>query len=410
MRMFMAVGHAPLPSFQPIKGVRMGTACAGIKKPNHADVTVFEIAENSTVAGVFTKNRFCAAPVQICQQHLQHHADMRYLLINTGNANAGTGETGFRNANATLEALAKRVNTPINKLLPFSTGVIGEHLPVDKIAQALPEALKNLDENHWDKAANAIMTTDTRPKGVSKTLRIKGRAVNISGISKGSGMIQPNMATMLAFVACDAAIPALLLQDLIQKASELSFNRITVDGDTSTNDSAVLIATGQGEFSLAEDDLDSLHELQEALTEVFIELAQLIVRDGEGATKFVSVKVAGGLNEADCVKAAKTIAESPLVKTALFASDANWGRILAALGRSYIDGLDVDKVELRINGVLIAEQGGRAASYTEEAGQQALAQEDLAIDIQLNLGKAEATVWTCDLSHDYVSINADYRS
>lgn len=406
----MAVGHAPLPSFAAIKGVRMGTACAGIKKANHADVTVFEIAENATVAGVFTKNRFCAAPVQICQQHLRHHADMRYLLINTGNANAGTGALGFSNAEATITALAEQTGVASNKILPFSTGVIGEHLPVEKIAKVIPEALNNLAENNWDKAANAIMTTDTRPKGVSKTVVINGKKVAISGISKGSGMIQPNMATMLAFVACDAEIPAILLQDLIQKANEQSFNRITVDGDTSTNDSAILIATGQGELCIDENDLATLHELQAVITEVFIELAQLIVRDGEGATKFVSVKVAGGLNEADCVKAAKTIAESPLVKTALFASDANWGRILAALGRSYIEGLDVDKVELRINGVLIAEQGGRAASYTEEAGQQALAQEDLQIDIQLNLGAAEATVWTCDFSHEYVSINADYRS
>lgn len=406
----MAVGHAPLPNFIAIDGIRIGTACAGIKKPNHPDLTVFEIAEGSTVAGVFTQNRFCAAPVQICLEHLKHQADMRLMLINTGNANAGTGEQGLQNAQTTIQALAEKMAVDVSKVLPFSTGVIGEHLPVDKINSSLDAALQNLSVDNWAAAASAIMTTDTRPKGVSKTATINGKQVNISGISKGSGMIQPNMATMLAFIACDADIPEVLLKELIQQANKHSFNRITVDGDTSTNDAAILIATGKGELQLAESDLDSLKALQELITEVFIELAQLIVRDGEGATKFVSINVQGGLNEEDCVKAAKTIAESPLVKTALFASDANWGRILAALGRSYIQGLDVDKVELRINDVLIAERGGRAASYTEEAGQAALAQEDLHIEIRLNLGQAEATVWTCDFSHEYVSINADYRS
>lgn len=406
----MPVGHTPLPQFFPIAGVRIGTACAGIKKPNKPDLTIFAIDEGANVAGVFTKNAFCAAPVQICKKHLSLHHNMRYLLINTGNANAGTGELGRSNAEKTIEALALKTSAQVQTILPFSTGVIGEHLPVDKIIQGQDQALANLSENNWDKAAVAIMTTDTRPKGVSKEVVIAGKKVRISGISKGAGMIQPNMATMLAYVACDAAVPAILLQGIISHASKYSFNRITVDGDTSTNDSAILIATGKGELCLPEGISSELEQLQQAITEVFVELAQLIVRDAEGATKFVQVQVKGGLSEADCAKAAFTIAESPLVKTALFASDPNWGRILAALGRSYITGLDVDKVDLRINGVLIAYQGGRAANYTEEQGAQALAQEEIHIELDLHMGDAQASVWTCDLSHDYVTINAEYRT
>lgn len=406
----MAVGEAPLPQFYPIAGVRIGTASAGIKKPGRQDITVFEIAEGATVAGVFTKNAFCAAPIQICQKALAQASDVRYLLVNTGNANAGTGALGLSNAQATIAALAEKTQVKVEKVLPFSTGVIGEHLPVEKIVKALDAALENLSVENWSAAAKAIMTTDTRPKGVSKKIEIAGKSVHISGISKGAGMIKPNMATMLAYIACDATIAEQQLKAMVQYASRRSFNRITVDGDTSTNDAAILIATGKGELDSKDLDEEQLQQLQEAINAVFIELAQLIIRDAEGATKFVHIRVSGGLNEQDCEKAAFAIAESPLVKTALYASDANWGRILAALGRSGIEGLDVSRVKLHINDVLIAENGGRAASYQEQQGIEALAMSDIRIDIDLRLGQAQATIWTCDLSHDYVTINADYRT
>jgi len=406
----MAVGEAPLPQFFPIAGVRIGTASAGIKKPGRQDITIFEIAEGATVAGVFTKNAFCAAPVQICQKYLRHASAIRYLLINTGNANAGTGKAGLNNAQATIAALAEKTQVSVEKVLPFSTGVIGEHLPVEKVIQALDAGLANLSADHWSAAAKAIMTTDTRPKGVSKKIHIAGKAVHISGISKGAGMIKPNMATMLAYVACDAAIAENQLKAMLQHACRLSFNRITVDGDTSTNDSAILIATGQGELNSQRLNTDQLQQLQKAIDEVFVELAQLIIRDAEGATKFVHVRVIGGLSEKDCEKTTFTIAESPLVKTALYASDANWGRILAALGRSGVADLDVSRVKLHINDVLIAENGGRAASYNEQQGIAAVSGSDIRIDIDLQLGQAQATVWTCDLSNEYVTINAEYRT
>lgn len=406
----MAVGEAPLPTFYPIEGVRIGTASAGIKKVGRQDLSIFEIAEGATVAGVLTKNAFCAAPIQICQRYLGNTSAIRYLLVNTGNANAGTGAQGLANAQATIAALADKVQVPVEKVLPFSTGVIGEHLPVEKIIAAMDSALENLSADNWSAAATAIMTTDTRPKGVSKKVEIAGKTVHISGISKGAGMIKPNMATMLAYIACDAAIAEDELKAMVQHASRLSFNRITVDGDTSTNDAAILIATGKGELNSKDLNSDQLVQLKEAINAVFVELAQLIIRDAEGATKFVHVRVCGGLTEQDCEQAAFAIAESPLVKTALYASDANWGRILAALGRSGIEGLDVNRVKLHINDVLIAENGGRAESYQEEQGDAALALSDIRIDIDLQLGDAQATVWTCDLSHDYVSINADYRS
>lgn len=406
----MAVGEASLPEFLSIAGVRIATACAGIKKQDRRDVTLFELAEGATVAGVFTKNAFCAAPVQICKQHLAQTTDIRYLLINTGNANAGTGELGLQNARITVSALAAKAGVRPEQVLPFSTGVIGEHLPVDKIVNVLDQALASLSEERWDDAAHGIMTTDTRPKGVSRTVMIADTPVRISGISKGAGMIKPNMATMLGYVACDAKIETNLLQKIVQQAARASFNRITIDGDTSTNDSAILIASGRGALDAANLNDGDLAMLQQAITDVFVELAQLIIRDGEGATKFVHVVVRGGLNEEECEKAAFAIAESPLVKTALFASDPNWGRILAALGRSGVENLNVENVSLHINDVLIAENGGRAASYTEEAGVSALASDDLRIEIDMKRGNAEATIWTCDLSHEYVTINAEYRT
>jgi len=405
----MAVGHAPLPEFTPIKGVRIGVASAGIKQTKRPDITVFEIAEGSTVAGVFTKNAFCAAPVQICQQNLATHA-ARYLLVNTGNANAGTGQPGMLAAKECVDALAARVGVESQAVLPFSTGVIGEPLAVHKVVGALDAALADLSELHWSKAATSIMTTDTRPKGVSKSIEIAGVTVNIAGISKGAGMIKPNMATMLGYVAVDAKVSQALLQEIIVEATGHSFNRITIDGDTSTNDSAVLIATGASGLNVDALSEDDLWLFKQAIVLVFVELAQLIIRDGEGATKFVHVKVDGGLSESECAQVAFTVAESPLVKTALFASDPNWGRILAAVGRSGVQDLDVSKIGVSINGVVIAESGGRSPTYTEAAGVAALAQEDIVIHISMHRGDKEATVWTTDLSYDYVKINAEYRS
>lgn len=405
----MAVGHAPLPTFTPIKGVRIGTASAGIKQNKRPDITIFEIAEGATVAGVFTKNAFCAAPVQLAKKHLATQA-ARYLLINTGNANAGTGELGLLAAQDCVSQLASKVGVSAEAILPFSTGVIGEPLPVAKVVGALDTALENLSEDHWSIAATAIMTTDTRPKGVAKSIEIAGITINIAGISKGAGMIKPNMATMLGYVAVDAKVSQPLLQEIITEATNHSFNRITIDGDTSTNDSAILIATGSSGL-----DVDTLSEsdlwlFKQAIILVFVELAQLIIRDGEGATKFIHVKVDGGLTEKECEQVAFVVAESPLVKTALFASDPNWGRILAAVGRSGLENLDVSKIGVSINGVLIAENGGRSLSYTEAAGVAALAQQDIVIYISLQRGNAEATIWTTDLSYDYIKINAEYRS
>ncbi len=405
----MAVGNEPLPNFIPIKGVEIGTANAGIKQTERDDVTVFRLSEKAVTAGVFTKNAFCAAPVHICKEHLSQ-SNPRYLLVNTGNANAGTGEPGFQASRQTVSALSELANVNHSEVLPFSTGVIGEVLPAGLVNTALPKALANLSSEHWTQAAVAIMTTDTRPKGFSRQIELAGKKLTLSGISKGSGMIKPNMATMLAYVAFDAKSSQSTLQSILDEANALSFNSITVDGDTSTNDSAMLIATGEGELDIDDLSSDDKEKLQQLVNEAFITLAQLIVKDGEGATKFVSVSVSGGGSLEDCRKVAFTVAESPLVKTALFASDANWGRILAAVGRSNAEALKVDKVELKINDVLIAENGGRASSYTEEAGTKAMAEENIHIDINLNMGNSQATVWTSDLSHEYVTINAEYRT
>lgn len=403
----MAVGAGIEGKLLPVAGVRIGTAMAGVRKANRRDLVVFELAEGSCAAAVFTKNRFCAAPVQVARQHLGNSAP-RYLLINTGNANAGTGDSGLANALATCQSLAAQTGVAVEAVLPFSTGVIGEPLPVDRIMAGLPQALVALAEDAWLLAAEGIMTTDTRPKGISHQFVVDGRKVTITGISKGAGMIKPNMATMLGFVATDAELPQTLLQSLIRDGAERSFNAITIDGDTSTNDACVLVATGRSGVRI--DSGDALRAFTAALNAVLISLAQQIIRDGEGATKFVTVQVDGGQSEAECRRVGFTVAESPLVKTALYASDPNWGRILAAIGRAGIDDLDVTGVSVHINGVLIAERGGRAASYTEEAGVQAMRQEDITIAIALGRGSAQARLWTTDFSEEYVRINADYRS
>ncbi|GGE67281.1 arginine biosynthesis bifunctional protein ArgJ [Streptosporangium jomthongense] len=405
----MAVGPGTLPEFFPVAGVRLGVASAGIKKPGRRDLVVFELAPGSRVAGLFTRNRFCAAPVTLSRQHLAEKAP-RYLLINTGNANAGTGRRGMEDAIACCEALAKQAGVSTAEVLPFSTGVIGEPLPVQKIVNALPDALANTADNHWAEAASGIMTTDTRPKGASRQIDLGGHTIAISGISKGAGMIRPNMATMLGFIATDARIAPDALQVLASELGEQSFNRITIDGDTSTNDACMLIASGQ--YSGPEITLDSPHlpPLQEALKEIYMDLAHAIVRDGEGATKFVTIRVTGARTRQEALDVAYTVAHSPLVKTALFASDPNWGRILAAVGRAGIEDLDVNVLEIHLGDVCLVRDGGRAEDYSEERGQAVMDQEEITIAIDLKRGEVSETVWTCDFSHDYVSINADYRS
>lgn len=405
----MAVGNCPLPDFHPVKGIRIGTSNAGIKQTERDDVTVFELSEVATAAALFTTNAFCAAPVQISKSHISENMP-RYLLINTGNANAGTGELGMQAALTTVAELSKLSDVDVGKILPFSTGVIGETLPAEKVVSALPKALGNLSEQHWGNAAKAIMTTDTRPKGVSRQLNITDHILTVSGISKGSGMIKPNMATMLAYVGLDAVVSDDLLRQMLVEANALSFNSITVDGDTSTNDSVVLIASGASPLVLDDLSAGDLSLVQTFLNDIFIELAQLIIKDGEGATKFVQVEVTGGRSIKECKQVAFTVAESPLVKTALFASDANWGRILAAVGRAGLESLNVNAVSLKINGILIAENGGRAASYTEDAGSKAMTEENIVIGLHLSRGEYDATIWTSDLSHEYVTINAEYRT
>ncbi len=406
----MAVGPGVLPDLPAIAGIRVGTVSAGIRKPGRRDLVVFELAEGAATAAVFTRNQFCAAPVQVARRHLAAAAP-RYLVINTGNANAGTGARGVEDALAVCCELARLTGVTTEQILPFSTGVIGEPLPVRVILPALPGALQQLAADGWTAAASGIMTTDTRPKGACRRVQLDGVSVQVSGISKGAGMIRPDMATMLAYVATDARVEPALLQSLLTQAAERSFNRITIDGDTSTNDACVLVATGSADMPCISDAADARYAaLAEAVMAVCVELAQAIVRDGEGATKFVSVDVSGGRDEAECLRVAYTIAESPLVKTALFASDPNWGRLLAAIGRAGLDDLDVEQVRVLINDTLIAEGGCRALGYHEAQGVAAMAPEDIVIRVDLGRGSARDCVWTTDLSHDYVSINADYRS
>lgn len=402
---------APNPeSLLPVRGIKLGFAEAHVRKPNRKDILVMTLAEGSRAAGVFTQNRFCAAPVVLCKQFLAQKVSVRALLINTGCANAGTGEDGLNRAKQTCEALGKLLVLQSNQILPFSTGVILEPLPVDKVIAGLPAAIENLKEDNWLNAAEAIMTTDIVAKGTSRQLQLGGKTVTITGISKGSGMIHPNMATMLGYIATDAAISQSALESIIHYAVNKSFNCITVDGDTSTNDSLILMATNlAGNSEITEDSADFVL-LRDKLTEVAIELAQAIVRDGEGATKFMTVTVEGGKNEAECRKVAYAIAHSPLIKTAFFASDPNLGRILAAIGYAGIDDLDVDNLELYLGDVLVAEKGGRATSYKEEQGSAIMKESDILVRVVLNRGKENITIWTCDFSYDYVKINADYRS
>ncbi len=403
---------APTPAdLFPVRGVRVGVAEAGIRKANRKDLTIFVIAPGSTVAGVFTKNRFCAAPVQVCQTHLASGAEIRALLINTGNANAGTGADGMQRTLRSCRALATQLGIEPAQVLPFSTGVIMEPLPVERIEAAIPNALAGLSENNWAFAAEGIMTTDTVPKAFSEQVELQGTVVTVTGISKGAGMIRPNMATMLGFLATDACIAPELLPALVKQLADLSFNRITIDGDTSTNDSFVLMATHQAQNEqITSLDGEDGSRLLAAMQRVSQKLAQAIVRDGEGATKFITVLVEGGKSVIECQKVAYAIAHSPLVKTAFYASDPNLGRILAAVGYAGIEDLDQSKIDLYLDDVWVAQNGGRNPAYQEEAGQQVMQQSEITIRVALGRGDAVATVWTCDLSHDYVSINADYRS
>jgi len=408
----MAVGTDAMPELLPVAGIRLGTVSAGVKKPGRRDLVLIEAVEGTRCAAVFTRNAFCAAPVIVAREHLQScGGEPRYLLINTGNANAGTGPAGIGDARACADAVARAAGVEPARVLPFSTGVIGEPLPVAKIADAVPAALAALADDGWAWAAEGIMTTDTRPKGRSVAFSCEGRNFVVTGIAKGAGMIRPDMATMLAYLATDMAVEPVALRQLLQEAVDLSFNRITVDGDTSTNDACVLLATGTAGNSPAVDTASPLYgALRDAVEEVCIGLAQDLVRDGEGASKFVTVQVRGGRDQQECLDVAFTIAHSPLVKTALFASDPNWGRLLAAIGRAGLPELDVERVGLYINDVLIAENGCRAAGYTEEQGVAAMSPTDIVIRVELNRGEAGAEVWTTDFSYDYVRINAEYRT
>ena len=407
----MSVNLPLLTHFHSIKGLKIGTTNAGIKQVERPDIVVFELDDKATTAGIFTLNAFCAAPVQICKQHLASEVNTKFLIINTGNANAGTGEQGYQDAISICDVIAKKNGVPVESVLPFSTGVIGEPLPMDKIVPALPKACESTLENNWYVASQGIMTTDTQPKGFTTQFEFKGKTLSISGISKGAGMIKPNMATMLGFIATDAGISQPLLEKLCTELGNKSFNRITIDGDTSTNDSCMLMATGAVDLPIIESESDELYSIiKKKLEEVFVYLAQAIVRDGEGATKFVSINVSGCQSSPEALQVAYTVAHSPLVKTALFASDANWGRILAAVGRAGVDNMDLDTIQILLDDVCIVKNGARASTYTEESGAAVMIKDELSINIDLGRGSFKETVWTTDLSHEYVSINADYRS
>ena len=407
----MPINISPLLPEQllPVAGITLGIAEAGIKKPDHKDLLVIALDTNTKVAGVFTQNRFCAAPVIVAKKHLAQQS-IRALVVNTGNANAGTGEAGLRHTQTTCAALAALLGCDAQQVLPFSTGVTMEPLPIDAIVKGLPAAVTNLKADNWFDAAHAILTTDIVPKAASKKIQLNGQTVTITGIAKGSGMIRPNMATMLGYVATDAVISQYLLQEMVQYAADHSFNRITVDGDTSTNDAFMLLATDRVGVEITSKEDAAFVQLQEAVTEVSATLAKMIVRDGEGATKFITVQVDGGKNLDECSKVAYAIAHSPLVKTAFFASDPNLGRILAAIGYAGVDDLDVNAIQLYLDDVLVAEHGGRAQNYQEADGQRVMNQSEITVRVVLNRGVETTTVWTCDFSYDYVKINSDYRS
>ena len=397
-------------SLCPISGIELGWAEAGIRKPNRKDLLVVRIADGASVAGVFTQNRFSAAPVLVCREHLAAGSGVRALVVNTGNANAGTGATGLDAARATCSSLARLMGCEDGQVLPFSTGVIMEPLPVERLVAGLPRAVGRLAADHWLQAAETIMTTDTVPKAVSRRVDIAGTSVTLTGISKGAGMIRPNMATMLGFIATDAALAPALLQQLTQRAAHRSFNCITIDGDTSTNDSFVVIATGRGPARIESENEPGFAAFSDALTGVALELAQAIVRDGEGATKFIEVRVEQAATEGEARQVAYAVAHSPLVKTAFFASDPNLGRILAAVGYAGIDGLAPARVQMHLDDVHVVLDGGRHPDYREEDGQRVMKKSEIVVRLQLGRGRAIASVWTTDLSHEYVSINADYRS
>lgn len=394
-----------------ISGIRLGSTEAGIRYQDREDLVVLEIAEGSNSAAIFTKNAFCAAPVTLARNNLAT-SSARYLLINSGNANAGTGELGMQAAQQSCDELAKLTGVSATQILPFSTGVIGELMPMDKFVAALPAAIENLTEDNWQTAADAILTTDTVRKIASRKITLQGAEVKITGMAKGSGMIRPDMATMLAFVATDAAVSQDVLEFMLQQAADSSFNRISVDGDTSTNDALTLTATGKSAMTAEIDKVDTpeYQQLLTAVTDICIELAQAIVRDGEGATKFVTVNVTKAESEEEALKVAYTIAHSPLVKTALFASDPNWGRLLAAVGRAGVEDLVLDGVQIYLDDVCVVQNGGLAASYTEEQGARVMSQKDIEITVELGRGEEDAQIWTTDLSYDYVKINAEYRS
>ena len=406
----MAVGDVTMPQMHVVKGVKIGSAEAYVRYQNRRDLVIFEFAEGSNVAGVFTQNAFCAAPVHVCKAHLQL-GNPRYLVINTGNANAGTGKIGMANAEATCAKLAELAGVSKTEILPFSTGVIGEQLPLARLLTGLQPALNTLKDDAWLDAATGIMTTDTLPKGASEQFELDGILYTMTGISKGAGMIRPNMATMLGYVATDVPISRELVQQLLKTTVNVSFNRITIDGDTSTNDSCIFVATGQaGGTEITSVDDARYTVVLDVLTRVMKRLAQLIVSDGEGATKFMTVAVEGGADTQECCDIAYSIAHSPLVKTAFFASDPNWGRILAAIGYAGVKNLDVEKIQVWLDDVQICKDGGAAADYTEEAGARVMSQAEITIRVDLGRGQAKDTVYTCDLSYDYVKINADYRS
>lgn len=408
----MPVGSIPFPNLPTIAGIKLGTVGAGIKRANRDDMLVIEIAEGGSCAGVFTKNDFAAAPVQLCKRHLAlTNNQCRYLLINSGNANACTGEGGIEDALTLCTAIAKEKGATVEQVLPFSTGVIGERLPLTKMQNALPTALANLNADNWAKAARAIMTTDTVPKGATRQFTCEGKTITVNGIAKGAGMIKPNMATLLAYVATDAPVNRDVLDALLKEAADSSFNRAVIDGDTSTNDSYVLMASSAADITPITDlKSESYRQLRETVLEVSMELAQNIIRDGEGATKFVTINVEAGKSQAECAAVAYAVAQSPLVKTAFFASDPNWGRIVAAIGYAGVESLDTSKISIYLGDVLIVEGGQRAASYREEAGQAVMNEGDITVRIILNRGNVSHWLWTSDLSHDYVKINAEYRT
>ena len=405
----MVVGTIQFPRMHPVAGFRLGTAEAGVRYQGRRDLVLMEVCEDASVAAVFTRNAFCAAPVTLCREHLAQKTP-RYLLTNTGNANAGTGQAGYQAAIECCQAMADVGGCGLDEVLPFSTGVIGEPLPVGCIIAGLPEAHARLSEEGWEDAAWGIMTTDTVPKGVSIQLQLSGRTVTITGIAKGSGMIRPDMATMLAYIATDAKLSPSLLQACLSQAVNASFNRITVDGDTSTNDSCVLVATGRSGVELTDADSADYQDFAAAVQQLCEQLAQAIVRDGEGATKLITIDVLGAASIEEANRVAYTVAHSPLVKTAFFASDPNWGRILAAVGRAGVDGLDLDALTIHLGDVCIVRNGGRDSGYQESMGQAVMREEEITIRINLQRGTFTTRVWTCDFSYDYVKINAEYRS